>query len=95
MTAKFETKNDVIKDFERRVHQHDAMQLFAKMRPTTASHPGPSHGHIALAALGAEGRERKPERGSCRRRLRDWVAEDIVWSLFGGETSALARSQAE
>jgi len=32
MTAKIETKNDVIKDLERRVHQHDARQLFAKMR---------------------------------------------------------------
>jgi hypothetical protein len=31
MTAKIETKNDVIKDFNR--------QLFAKMQPTTVSHP--------------------------------------------------------
>jgi len=26
MTAKIETENEVIKDFERRVHQHDARQ---------------------------------------------------------------------
>jgi hypothetical protein len=31
MTAKIETKNNIIKDFERRVHQNDARHLFAKM----------------------------------------------------------------
>ena len=49
MSAKVESKNDVIEDFERRVHQHDARQLFANMRPTTISHHVLAHGHVAIA----------------------------------------------
>jgi hypothetical protein len=61
MTAKIATKYDFVKGFERRVHQHDARQLFAKIQPATVSHPGQAHGHVALATLGACVQVGKPE----------------------------------